>query len=269
MANPTGILTDSDREYIHGEKEVANESQKRYRMRNKVQAALKDYLDLMLLSDEEYELIFQDLAWKADARPEDILFAIRVCADREDLPGYGDQYWHLVAMVAFAYKASLHEPTVDFDQLVNDAITVAEVQKAENSDDRRQSLEVSVSTNVECQTMPDAETILRKLKHGGRLNREEIGELYLSGHLGDVEIKPWRLNQWILKEHAQNLEYGPSGEDWKDELREAMPEAHVKKVEEELGWDEISDPGDLNELLIDVLDEDDFKADSALGGTDE
>jgi len=267
MANPTGILTDSDREYIYGEKEVANESQKRYRMRNKVQAALEDYFDLMLLSDDEYELIFQDLAWKTDARPEHILFAVEH-SNREDLPGYGDQYWHLAAMVAFAYKASLYEPTVDFDMLVSDAISLVEVQKAENSDDHQQPVDVSVSTNVEHRTVPDADTILQKLEHGGRLNREEIGELYVSGHLDDVEIAPWNLSKWILKKQAGNPERGPTGEDWKNKLREKMPEAHVEKVEEQLGWEEISDPSDLTKLM-DVLDEEDIQAASSLVETDE
>lgn len=137
MSGPNGILSDSDLRYLaslDSENEDVwdgNENQKRYRMRRKIQAALRDFPGIAGLPSHEYELILKDLDDTSRGYRQETLdekTGETITTDWE-----ADKKMALRNMLMFVYKACELEPTIDFSALVEDAISLTEYKWLNNN----------------------------------------------------------------------------------------------------------------------------------------
>lgn len=130
---PRGILTKKDREYLlnKDEYEPKSQSEKRYRIRNRVTNSFKDFIFLeYFTSDEDREKIFEELFYKD-----------RTLADP------------VVTALSFIYSgAELSDQ--DFEQLVHHSIEERELEK--NPDDL---IDVSVDIEIN-REQPSVEDVI-------------------------------------------------------------------------------------------------------------
>jgi hypothetical protein len=206
--SPQGILSDSDKEYLASldpENESAwdgDKTQKRFRIRQKIQAAIDDFVAISNLPRKEYELIFKEL----DKRRVESIVSVSTGESNESVTTEweADQYTGLLHMLIFIYKACRLEPNVEFERLVEEAISLGEHERDEQTSlgpGGRYVNEVDVDIDISYQTQPDIEEIKAKLEQGGTLTRAEIGELYIKGELvGDegTKITPEHLDGSIV-----------------------------------------------------------------------
>lgn len=202
MSEPNGILSDSDKQYLASLGNVSenggwdgNETQKRFRMRKKIQAALLDFPGISGLPRKEYELIFKDLNdinRGPISRAKDEKTGELITIDWE-----ADQYEALKHMLIFVYNACQLEPDVDFKSLVKRAVRFSENDRLRNQsmDVESRTLsrtrfvdDVSVDIDITYRDQPDVQEIKAKLDRGEGLTREEIGELYLKGEIDKLEL---------------------------------------------------------------------------------
>lgn len=219
MTEPNGILSDSDKQYLaslanlneDGEWD-GDETQKRFRIRKKIQAALLDFPGISGLPRKEYELIFKDLEEVNPgpiSRAKDERTGELITVDWE-----ADQYEALKHMLIFIYNACRLEPNVDFETLLERAISFSENDRLREQamDLEAKTLtrtrfvdDVSVNIEISYRDQPDVQDIKAKLDRGEGLTRAEIGELYLKGEIDELELTRADLDPQIsIDEHHPN-----------------------------------------------------------------
>ena len=212
MSGPNGILSSSDKEYLASmdpRQDVVwsgDEAQKRFRMREKIKAALLDFPGISGLPREEYELIFKDLR---DVNPGPIRSAQdQKTGEMITVDWEADQYEALKHMLVFVYEACRLEPAVDFETLLETAIRWAEETRLENENlktDRALSSPKSVDNvtaaiNISYHEQPSVEDIKAKLERNEGLGLDEIGLLALMGELNDIELSPFDLDRRLRQQ---------------------------------------------------------------------
>lgn len=276
---PGGILTESDRVYLlHDHPEFpflewdGNDTQKRWRIRQKVQNALHDFQLVSSLPEKELELILDDVY--AGSEDSDDLEGYTIDDFTPDSQsyrasmGWGDQYDHLLAMMTFVYRACDIVPLLTFEHLVEETVRrnvphfrggapFRQGQRATNVE-----VEVDIDVDIEWENVLDADEIEEKLERGEPITREEVGELFLQGRIepGDIgadDVDP------DLFQASSSGKYGsdpfpgldPSkptpDEDWEEGLRRRLPEEMIKTVD----WDEADRPEDVWEQLDEHYDD--------------
>lgn len=207
--NPDGILSDSDKRYLASlDPESAddvwegkNENQKRLRIRKKIQAAIEDFPGISGLPQKEYELIFKELSEGAAGGIQRV--ADKKTGDMVTIGWPDNQYLGLLHMLVFVYKACQLEPSISFENLLEQAISWAEDERDRPpTQDTRYVDEVEVLINITYRDQPNVESIKKKLEGKEGLTRAEIGELYIKGELEELQITPADLDKQLhLSEH--------------------------------------------------------------------
>lgn len=181
MGSPNGILSRSDKKYLQSLTSDAeddlwdgDETQKRFRIRKKVQAALQDFPGLSGLPRQEYELIFKDLensGTESLTSTGDKKTGETITVDWDTT-----QYQALVHMLVFIYKATLLEPTINFEHLVEQAVVRGE--QSFSSESRSQKIEdANVNIDKTYRDELNIGEIKQKLENGEQITREELGHL--------------------------------------------------------------------------------------------
>jgi len=270
---PGGILTDSDRIYLlHDHPEFpylewdGDDSQKRWRIRQKVQSALHDFQLVSGLPQSELELILDDVY--AGSEDEDALEGYTIDDVTPESQrylgrmGWGDQYDHLMAMMSFAHRACDVVPLLTFEHLVEETIRrhtpkfrgnapFGQGQRATNIE-----VEVDIDIDVEWENVLDADEIEERLERGEAISREEVGELFIQGRLQPGDIGADDVDPGLFRRSSPG-NYGadplpgltpskPSPEDgWNEDLQDRLPDEMIEAVD----WSEANRPEDVWEQL--------------------
>ena len=209
-----GILSDSDRRFLLRDNSAfpdlnweGNETQKRWRIREKVKTALSDFQLLNLLDQKDKSLIFNDV-FEDDDLPEHLKSLnsptdqFLNSPDRQvsyyNPSALGEQYSYLQEAIIFLYTACELNPGPGFERLLEDSIQryISNYSGTSNSMEiKNVSVNVAIEKTIEWSDLPNIDELERKLERGESLTREEIGELFIQGRiksedLSSVDIEP-------------------------------------------------------------------------------
>jgi len=276
---PKGILTDSDRTYLlstdsefPGVTWEGDETQKRWRIRRRVQNALYDFQLLSELDASELDLIFNDVLddemdsslWQ-NYTVDDLTAESKLEMRRF---GWGDQFEYLLSMMVFAHRACDVSPLLTFEHLVEEAVRRRAPRYRGNAPfgqgQRATSInvDVDIDVDIEWEDILIAEEIEEKLESGDTISREEVGQLFLEGRiepgdLGADDVDPHLFRKTggrdSSKRELPGLEPSkPSPEaGWDADLQERLPTDMVEVVD----WDEAEQPADVWQQLEEHYDD--------------
>lgn len=203
---PSGILSDSDRRFLLRDDPAfpdleweGDETQKRWRIREKVKTALHDFQLLNQLDQKDQKLIVDDVLdnpvseWLENFNKPRAPYLI---GPKQQMSHYspsalGEQYQHLQEVVIFLYTVCALIPGPSFEDLIEDSIQrhIMDNSSAPDSGEIiNANVNVTVDKEVVWDDLPDIEDLEAKLERGEGLTLEEIGELFIQGHIesGDV-----------------------------------------------------------------------------------
>jgi hypothetical protein len=261
---PGGVLSKSDYVFLlHGHPEFpdleweGDESQKQWRIREKVKTALKDFEMVNRLEEDQLELIFDDVVPKGEKAP---------------LYAWGDRYDDLLNVMSFVYNACSVIPELEFEDVVEETVRrhtpmikgdfTGPGKRARNVD-----VNVSIDVDIEWEDVYDADAIEGKLERGEQITREEIGELYVQGRIEPGELSADDVDPSLFQtSSAGNLGRDPlpglsperptSPEGGSDDLRERLPDEMAEAVD----WSDAQRIEDVWEQLQQVYDDPILKA---------
>lgn len=270
-----GVLTKGHREFmfagldgpafedIHWEGDV---NQKRWRIRQRVKAALHDFMllsDPSMFSDRDLEMALDDVYVRDPDNPGEY-------SDPDPdsdggrrfngIYGWGEQLDHLIATMSFLHRAADVVPMLSFEDLVEAGVreNVPLHRESPNGTGTlratRLSVDASIDVDVEYTESVDVEEIEAKLERGERLTREEIGELFVQGRIepGDIgadDVDPSLFDTQFGVNPLPGLEPPrPSpADDWEEKTREKLTD----EMEEKVDWEDADRPIEVWEQLRD------------------
>jgi hypothetical protein len=272
-----GVLTKGHREFMFaglddpafaGIDWEGDVNQKRWRIRQRVKAALHDFKllsDPAMFSDRDLEIALDDVYVRDPSNAEeysnpdpDADGARRF----RGVYGWGEQLEHLIATMSFLHRAADVVPMLSFEDLVEAGIRENIPRHRENPNGvgtlfaSRISVDASIDVDVQWSESLDVDDIEEKLERGEQLSREEIGELFVHGRiergdLGADDVDPSLFNT------SSPGNVGPDPlpgldpprrsppEDWEEQTREKL----TKGMAETVDWDAAERPEEVWEQL--------------------
>lgn len=176
MARNTGILSDSDREFLLGKIEYDGDNankernQKRYRLRKKLLNAIEDFTYLERLDERDREMVFQEA----------------------DVNG-------LRSVLEFFYAGIREEESLTVQDFLKEAIAEVEDSHAPPGTVVDQ-VDIRISYT---ERDPDIDLLRERFEEGEPLTNSEIGALVRVGALGPEELEELNKNEgdsWDLEE---------------------------------------------------------------------
>jgi len=211
MGTPNGLLSASDRQYIetvhpnlHPDEEwEGNETQKRYRLRKKIQQGFRDFNFIRGgLSDDDRRLIFEK-------------------GDDEMMRG-------IEQLLIFLFQG-LDEQGRALEPLLADVLVKAQAAPPGKRVDK---VDVEVTYR---DRDPDVEELRERWETEGRLSREEIGTLVLQGEITPDELQHFEFQEIV----DRRMEMESQGAETWDELEEDdVDEGTEDEVQEDVDLDE-------------------------------
>lgn len=263
---PGGILSDSDRRFLIDENPrfadlgwEGDTSQKWWRIRNKIKSGLWDFQLLSDLDDSQLELILEDVRIDDSVNPGEFDESAQHWLQRL---GWGEQYYHLLAMMVFLHRACEIAPVLTFDHLVEETERLQTPtfrrNPATGTRERAKSIDVTIDRDVTWEPVPKVVDIEAKREQGEPLTLEEIGKLAIEERIepGDLDDEEVMYNfPPGQPETTRKPVVDPSiprrPDTWEDELRDQLPQEMSKKVD----WDAVERSEDVWEQLQEHYDE--------------
>jgi len=268
---PGGILTKSDRIYfLHDSPQFpdleweGDDTQKRWRIRQKIKNALWDFELLQYLPQSELDLILDDVF----VIDEDDSGIATIRPYGRTGPYLGPQFHHLVSTMLFLYRACDSLRFLDFEELVEETVRrgvpsyrdespSGQGQRAKNVD-----IDVSIDVDIEWENVFDADGIEQKLERGEPLTRAEVGELFLHGRVERGDLSADDVDPDLFRGSTPGG-YGadplpgldpskPSPRDgWQDRLEQRLPDEMIEVVD----FETAERPEDVWEQLEEEFDD--------------
>jgi hypothetical protein len=240
-------------------------NQKRWRIRQRVKAALHDFKllsDPAMFSDRDLEIALDDVYVRDPSNAEE--YSTPEAGEDgarifNGVYGWGDQLDHLVATMSFLHRAADVVPMLSFEDLVEAGVRENVPRERENPEGtgtvyvNSVSVDASIDVDIQWSESFDVDDIEEKLERGEGLTRSEVAELFLHGRIerGDLGADDLDTDSVygveIPPEGYPGLEPSkPSPPDgWEEQTREKLTEGMAETVD----WDAAERPEEVWEQL--------------------